>query len=446
MAIITETGVKLPDIPAELLAQSPYAGVYEYLVDGKRCFVLGLASVPLCVAPESIMIELGVTEIGFPSCDYVATEIGFGAFDVCLEFDPGTDAWVETDKIPAIYPLIQDEEYTNYFAWSNHDLKYVAAMDMDTGTLTIGTEVAIPMTASDLKEIEYRISKRQAQAMADAARKMTGTSEPISMSAVEQAMFEVVPLQPALNEINEFMSSNESFSIALNIDDKTRVLEKIMVPDVMVDLIDTVVCPNLVEMPNQFLQAGGYYTATNLHPKYVYLPVVNKVTSSAFTAQARLEKVVAPKATYIDDAFGGSWMQDNLIEIPRDWFPEALKIGYQTFQYFESLVRADFQKVGQMTNLSFAYCTKFKYLVLRNTEAVCSRDCVAENIFRNTLLYKGKGAFIVPAALVEDYKTGTWADLLATGSQILAIEDYSVDGTLDGDIDWDRVDAYIATL
>ena len=51
--------------------------------------------------------------------------------------------------------------------------------------------------------------------------------------------------------------------------------------------------------------------------------------------------------------------------------------------------------------------------------------------------------FIVPAALVESYKTATnWAAYWGYGNnKFLALEDYTVDGTVTGEIDWDRLNA-----
>ena len=51
------------------------------------------------------------------------------------------------------------------------------------------------------------------------------------------------------------------------------------------------------------------------------------------------------------------------------------------------------------------------------------------------------GKVLVPRALVESYQTATnWSTLyVAETCEFLALEDYTLDGTVTGEIDWDKL-------
>ena len=74
-----------------------------------------------------------------------------------------------------------------------------------------------------------------------------------------------------------------------------------------------------------------------------------------------------------------------------------------------------------------------KALILRNTSAVCTLNLSVT--FGNTPigLANGGGYIYVPSALIEDYKVATnWATY---ADRIRAIESYTVDGTMTGELD-----------
>ena len=62
---------------------------------------------------------------------------------------------------------------------------------------------------------------------------------------------------------------------------------------------------------------------------------------------------------------------------------------------------------------------------------------LGSNVFKNTPIASGTGYIYVPRALVDSYKVATnWATYAA---QFRALEDYTVDGTVTGDLDESKI-------
>lgn len=157
----------------------------------------------------------------------------------------------------------------------------------------------------------------------------------------------------------------------------------------------------------------GANTCTAL--KELYLPSLTTIGKNAFSTCHALESICLPSVTKINDS---------------------------AFASCTNLVSADFSSRVTMTATVFNNDTKFKILILRaNTCSVLSKITV----FGGTCFASGKsgGILLVPAALIETYKNTTnWSTIYGYGTnQFLALEDYTVDGTTTGAIDWDKVNA-----
>lgn len=93
----------------------------------------------------------------------------------------------------------------------------------------------------------------------------------------------------------------------------------------------------------------------------------------------------------------------------------------------------DLLNVEQISNDPFAGCDNLKYLVLRRADAVVLLDY--SNISHTSI---SKGAVLVPQALIDDYKTAnSWE---AYADYFHPIEDYTIDGTVTGEIDWELLE------
>lgn len=112
--------------------------------------------------------------------------------------------------------------------------------------------------------------------------------------------------------------------------------------------------------------------------------------------------------------------------------PKSDSIPQDVCAYCSSLVKADFGSLSNTTIGSSAFynCPALETLIIRKTDAVLTGR---SNMFTSSCpIAQGTGYIYVPSALVDGYKTAKYWSTYA--SQIRAIEDYSSDGTVNGDI------------
>ena len=116
--------------------------------------------------------------------------------------------------------------------------------------------------------------------------------------------------------------------------------------------------------------------------------------------------------------------------------PKLQKLGFkESFTNCDNLEYADFTDLIWMGAGSFNYCPKHKILILRNTQTVVTLN--DRLVFRNSPIASGTGYIYVPRALIEDYKVATnWSTYAA---QFRALEDYTVDGTITGELDETKI-------
>lgn len=112
-------------------------------------------------------------------------------------------------------------------------------------------------------------------------------------------------------------------------------------------------------------------------------------------------------------------------------FPVARPSGGYMFNGCTSLKYAEFGSpinwpVGAQC---FNNCSSLETVVIRATNSICSLGNV--NAFTNTPIESGTGYVYVPQALLNNYKTAS--NWVTYANQIRAIEDYTVDGTIDGE-------------
>jgi hypothetical protein len=118
------------------------------------------------------------------------------------------------------------------------------------------------------------------------------------------------------------------------------------------------------------------------------------------------------------------------------------------FQNCASLERLDMPMAYELQVSVFNGCVKLKALSLRNFANNGVVTLANLNVFTGTPFASGGagGVLLIPSALVESYKTATnWSVIYGYGTnRFLALEDYTVDGTITGEIDWDKVNALFA--
>ena len=101
----------------------------------------------------------------------------------------------------------------------------------------------------------------------------------------------------------------------------------------------------------------------------------------------------------------------------------------------------DLHNCGNISYTAFERSSVLNTVILRKIDSVCTLG--STNAFGQTPFASGKsgGICLVPRSLIESYQTATnWSTLYAGGRCLFwALEDYTVDDTIDGEINWDKL-------
>lgn len=122
------------------------------------------------------------------------------------------------------------------------------------------------------------------------------------------------------------------------------------------------------------------------------------------------------------------------------YFPKLTLVGWRTFNFCSGLTYFDGVSLTIIDGYGFEGCTNLKYLFIRQSQ-VCVLASLA-SLGSTPFASGGSGGTVyVPRELIESYKTtGNWSVLYSAGTcTFKAIEDYTVDGTIMGEIDWNKV-------
>ena len=114
-------------------------------------------------------------------------------------------------------------------------------------------------------------------------------------------------------------------------------------------------------------------------------------------------------------------------------FPSVKTVGHSVFMSCKSLKIADFYVVESFETNNFQNCTALDTLILRGAKVAT----IANAILRNTPIANGTGYIYIPRALVDSYKSATNWSIYA--DQFRALEDYTVDGTITGELDESKI-------
>lgn len=115
-------------------------------------------------------------------------------------------------------------------------------------------------------------------------------------------------------------------------------------------------------------------------------------------------------------------------------FPNVTKIASSGFSDCRTLTTVDLPNVTSIGATSFLYCECLTTLVIRS-ETLCTLSDV--DALNGTSIKHATGYIYVPSALVGTYKTATnWSTY---ASKFRALEDYTVDGTITGELDETKI-------
>ena len=179
-----------------------------------------------------------------------------------------------------------------------------------------------------------------------------------------------------------------------------------------------------VEVLNQ------YFFYRNPGIKRVRLANVVGVGSYNFNYCDYLESVDLPEAS----GNTGNYFCNNCDNLKRVNIPKILEIGNYAFQSSPSIEFIDLPSVDSIGNYVFRYATNLTTLILRKTDGIVSRG---SSVLASSGISNKKGYVYVPSALIEDYKVASGWSTLA--SQFRALEDYTVDGTITGELDENKI-------
>jgi hypothetical protein len=149
----------------------------------------------------------------------------------------------------------------------------------------------------------------------------------------------------------------------------------------------------------------------------------------AFNGCEKLKTVWLPAVTYLD--WGAFQACNSLVDV---YMPALERTYGMPFFNSDALAKVDFPALTSLGESAFQYCDKIATVILR-ANVVCS--LANTNAFSNTPISKGTGYIYVPEALQEQYaQSTTWSVYAA---QFRALEDYTVDGTIWGDLDENKI-------
>ena len=164
-------------------------------------------------------------------------------------------------------------------------------------------------------------------------------------------------------------------------------------------------------------------------------PAVTKIESGALRDCVNLASVNLPSVTSIS---GYSFSRSKITSVR---FPLKITLGNYAFTSCSQLAKADFAALNSVGYDTLAYCKSLVALIIRGTENVANNTSYTAlrytPIAGYTNVSKAPGYIYVPSALVDSYKAATnWSTF---GDQFRALEEYTVDGTVTGELDETKI-------
>lgn len=197
--------------------------------------------------------------------------------------------------------------------------------------------------------------------------------------------------------------------------EQSQVLKKVVLPKVTIIMSSAFCgCNALEEAQFESLESIGYDAFERCGIKNIDMSKVKSVDTSAFSRS----NIMKAKMPLVESLGRSAFQYCSALTILDISNPDAVKVpnidGYNTFES----------------------CTSMKALVLRSTSQMIKLTASGDNKLPPTVT-DGTCFIYVPRTLLETYKTATNWSVYA--EQFRALEDYTVDGTLSGDIDETKI-------
>lgn len=162
----------------------------------------------------------------------------------------------------------------------------------------------------------------------------------------------------------------------------------------------------------------------------VNLPLITRVSEDAFRKCSSLKDVTLSNATELQQrAFHSCSSLEKLI------VPKAITFYNNSLRLCTALKVVDTSKLNKINEYVFTSNTNMTCLILRNTERICNLGAL--NSYTDTPIANGTGFIYVPSVLFDGYKNQYASSIFA--NQFRALEDYTVDGTITGELDPNKI-------
>ena len=195
--------------------------------------------------------------------------------------------------------------------------------------------------------------------------------------------------------------------------------------------IDALLDGSLTELDSDALTLVRYKCYNMASLVRVNLQKCTTLDIEVFNGCTALKEFNAPCLTTI-----GTYCFKECKALEKIAFPLVVYVQVGTF-YRSGLRMADFTAAVSIDRDAFMGCTKLDTLILRRTGRVCALYASGTSPIAGTLIAKKQGFVYVPAALVDTYKSASGWSTYA--EQFRALEDYTVDGTIYGELDESKI-------
>lgn len=156
-------------------------------------------------------------------------------------------------------------------------------------------------------------------------------------------------------------------------------------------------------------------------------PLCTSIGTNCFTNCPTVTSVNLPLLTAIPNTSFG------YLGVTRLILPEVTSVGNSSLTNSKTLAYVDLPKCKSIVNYGLRNNSKLETLILRS-ETMCTLSNYALN---STKIFNKTGYVYVPAALIDSYKAATnWSKI---PNQFRALEDYTVDGTINGELDETKI-------
>lgn len=254
------------------------------------------------------------------------------------------------------------------------------------------------------------------------------------------------------------------------------------------DIEDGLITGTLTEYTNDRVESVSACFRANSNIKTVNFPKATMVASNAFNLST-IESINLPSTTTFGDSVfyrcsslssvslprltttgsytfressvveidlpsletEGGWLCYNCNNLETANLPSLTNAGGATFNGCSSLTSVNVPLLTTIPAQTFSYCSALRFIDLPLATSIANYAFAGCSIKTLILRFNGVctlggtqnefSAVYVPRALIESYQTATnWSTLYAAGTcTFLALEDYTVDGTTTGDLDWDKI-------